>query len=381
MLLSLVHTTFTSSFESKTHINNLNPTTTTTSLLPKSLFPDFQTNAFKTLVCLSSKRRSSHSNRRSNTTTHASLLEAPVLWAGRLCIFYALLKAGLAGSQSNLLVSELESGSSGAGESSDLNTSFFPCNQTEGKVRLLLNHLLCLRHGFWEESILVALSIYLEGLRSLTIERKFHEHSTVWIQQDTNKTPMQTMIWKAPAFGSLKINCDAAVVEKEVCVAAVVKNPDLLPILYDSTAQGDKDKEIHNLSDCELENEVRDFDDLPMDDLDGSNDIYGEGLPLEDNIHQINDDLVRDWEGNIIAAGTRMESKGTVNQAEAKGIKWAILMAKLLGLRKVEVEGDSKICFEVLIKAKNGELPQATLWETRPILEDTPAASYRARRS
>uniref|UniRef100_A0A2N9IB86 TTF-type domain-containing protein n=1 Tax=Fagus sylvatica TaxID=28930 RepID=A0A2N9IB86_FAGSY len=54
---------------------------------------------------------------------------------------------------------------------------------------------------------------------------------------------------------------------------------------------GDKDKEIHNLSDCELENEVRDFDDLPMDDLDGSNDIYGESLPLEDNIHQINDDL------------------------------------------------------------------------------------------
>ncbi len=59
---------------------------------------------------------------------------------------------------------------------------------------------------------------------------------------------------------------------------------------------GNKDKEIHNLSDCELENELRDFDDLLMNDLDGSNDIdknlvYGEGLPLEDNIHQINDDL------------------------------------------------------------------------------------------
>ena len=59
---------------------------------------------------------------------------------------------------------------------------------------------------------------------------------------------------------------------------------------------GDKDKEIHNLSDCELKNELRDFDDLPMDDLDGSNDmdenlVYDEGLPLEDNIHQINDDL------------------------------------------------------------------------------------------
>uniref|UniRef100_A0A2N9GLJ8 Reverse transcriptase Ty1/copia-type domain-containing protein n=1 Tax=Fagus sylvatica TaxID=28930 RepID=A0A2N9GLJ8_FAGSY len=60
---------------------------------------------------------------------------------------------------------------------------------------------------------------------------------------------------------------------------------------------GDKDKEIHNLSDCELENEVRDFDDLPMNDLDGSNDIYGEGLPLEDNIHQINDDLGTEWAG------------------------------------------------------------------------------------
>ena len=54
---------------------------------------------------------------------------------------------------------------------------------------------------------------------------------------------------------------------------------------------GDKDKEIHNISDCEHENEVKDFDDLSMDDLDGSNDIYDEGLPLKDNIHQINDDL------------------------------------------------------------------------------------------
>lgn len=34
-----------------------------------------------------------------------SLLEAPVLWAGRLCIFYALLKAGLAGSPSNPIIS------------------------------------------------------------------------------------------------------------------------------------------------------------------------------------------------------------------------------------------------------------------------------------
>ena len=62
-------------------------------------------------------------------------------------------------------------------------------------------------------------------------------------------------------------------------------------ICFGSFLLGDKDKEIHNLSDCELENEVRDFDDFLMDDLDGSNDIYSEGLLLKDNIHQINDDL------------------------------------------------------------------------------------------
>ena len=62
-------------------------------------------------------------------------------------------------------------------------------------------------------------------------------------------------------------------------------------ICFCSFLLGDKDKEIHNFSDCELDNEVRDFDDLPMGDLGGSNDIYGEGLPLEDNIHPINDNL------------------------------------------------------------------------------------------
>ncbi|CAL9759398.1 unnamed protein product [Musa acuminata subsp. burmannicoides] len=43
----------------------------------------------------------------------SSLIEAPVLWAGRLCIFYALLKTGLAGSDSNPFV---PSGLRGAGE-------------------------------------------------------------------------------------------------------------------------------------------------------------------------------------------------------------------------------------------------------------------------
>ena len=58
----------------------------------------------------------------------------------------------------------------------------------------------------------------------------------------------------------------------------------------------ENDKEIHNFNDCELENKIRDFDDLLMDDLDESNDIdenlvYGKGLSLEENILQINEDL------------------------------------------------------------------------------------------
>ena len=44
-------------------------------------------------------------------------------------------------------------------------------------------------------------------------------------------------------------------------------------ICFCSFLLGDKDKEIYNLSDCELENYLRDFDDLPMDNL--SNDMDG----------------------------------------------------------------------------------------------------------
>ncbi|XP_057785566.1 uncharacterized protein LOC131003104 [Salvia miltiorrhiza] len=43
-------------------------------------------------------------------TPSATLVEAPVLWAGRLCIFYVLLKTGLAGSADNPIVSDMESG-------------------------------------------------------------------------------------------------------------------------------------------------------------------------------------------------------------------------------------------------------------------------------
>ncbi|BBG95891.1 hypothetical protein Prudu_004550, partial [Prunus dulcis] len=62
-------------------------------------------------------------------------LHPPVLWAGRLCIFYALLKTGLAGSQANPLLSDLGSTEEGDGvgiESADLGFSRW-LNSIQGK--------------------------------------------------------------------------------------------------------------------------------------------------------------------------------------------------------------------------------------------------------
>lgn len=106
MLLLLAQTTFTlssSSSPSLLHSNFSNLNHPSTSLLPKTLFPHFEggsASIFKTRLVNLRVRRS-----RNRTSTYASLLETPVLWAGRLCVYYALLKAGLAGSQSNPFVS------------------------------------------------------------------------------------------------------------------------------------------------------------------------------------------------------------------------------------------------------------------------------------
>lgn len=111
MLLLLAQTTFTLSSSSSPfllHSNFSNLNHPSTSSLPKTFFPHFEggsTSIFKTRLVNLRVRRS-----RNRTSTYASLLETPVLWAGRLCVYYALLKAGLAGSQSNPFVSELETG-------------------------------------------------------------------------------------------------------------------------------------------------------------------------------------------------------------------------------------------------------------------------------
>ncbi|KAK4763601.1 hypothetical protein SAY87_013039 [Trapa incisa] len=95
--------------------------------LPKSFLPGFEASGAGILSRLlySGRRRHRHRSKTSSAVTtavNASLIEAPLIWAGRVCVFYALLKAGLAGSDSNPLVADL--GSNGvSAESGDLGFS------------------------------------------------------------------------------------------------------------------------------------------------------------------------------------------------------------------------------------------------------------------
>ena len=84
----------------------------TPSLLPKTLFLPSLDSKFYYHLSDKTKRGSFFSsgngcgaNSIQTRTAYATLLETPVLWAGRVCIFYVLLKAGLAGSPANPLIS------------------------------------------------------------------------------------------------------------------------------------------------------------------------------------------------------------------------------------------------------------------------------------
>lgn len=126
MLLSLVQSTITSSLPFQSSSNSK-----TLSVLPKSLFLGLgiePTNDLQRLLLFSNPRQP----RKLSLSIHASLIEAPLLWAGRMCIFYALLRTGLAGSQANPLVSDLGE-SDGVGiDSDDLGYSKW-LNSIQGK--------------------------------------------------------------------------------------------------------------------------------------------------------------------------------------------------------------------------------------------------------
>lgn len=125
LFCSLQITTTTVSFlQQSSTFHSLNPSSSSTSILHKSLLPSFATSPS---ISLNRFVFSSNKSRKSTTsttfTTRASLLEAPVLWVGRICIFYALIKTGLAGSPSNPFLSDLEIGDGESSESGDLGFS------------------------------------------------------------------------------------------------------------------------------------------------------------------------------------------------------------------------------------------------------------------
>ncbi|KAK2389085.1 6,7-dimethyl-8-ribityllumazine synthase [Trifolium repens] len=100
-----------SSLQITTTFHSLNPSST---ILHKSLLPRFSPS-----ISLTKKSRTTTTT----TITRASLLETPVLWVGRICIFYALLKTGFVGSPSNPLLSDLEISDGESNESGDLGFS------------------------------------------------------------------------------------------------------------------------------------------------------------------------------------------------------------------------------------------------------------------
>lgn len=101
MLLYNLHPHLTPISQSTPHINGALPT--------KTLFlPSLHTRPLHL--------RPPPPIRRTQTAIISSLMDSPVLWAGRLCVFYALLKAGLAGSPSNPIVSSEMGGGDGDGD-------------------------------------------------------------------------------------------------------------------------------------------------------------------------------------------------------------------------------------------------------------------------
>ncbi|KAJ1697594.1 hypothetical protein LUZ63_006106 [Rhynchospora breviuscula] len=81
-------------------------------LLPPSPFLRSKTPFLPSPLALSlSPHTKSLPTHSTATKVAASLIETPVLWAGKLCVQYILIKAGLAGSEANpLIASELGGG-------------------------------------------------------------------------------------------------------------------------------------------------------------------------------------------------------------------------------------------------------------------------------
>ena len=128
-----------------------------------------------------------------------------------------------------------------------------------------------------------------------------HLHSHLNLNPHSYFLARQIPQWQAPGDGIFKINCDAAVSDKCICIAVVV----------------------------------------------------------------------RDWKDRVIVTGTRVDDNTTVCAIEAKWFRWAILLSQDLNLRKVVIEGDSKVSIDAINKVLKGEKPIFVPWEALHFIENS----------
>lgn len=81
--------------------------------------------------------------------------------------------------------------------------------------------------------------------------------------------------------------------------------------------------------------------------------------------------MVRDWKDRVIVTGTRVEGNTIVYATEAKWFRCAVLLSQDLNLRKVVIEGDSKVCIDAFNKVLKGEKPIFVPWEALCFIEDS----------
>ncbi|KAF9587253.1 hypothetical protein IFM89_039534 [Coptis chinensis] len=98
MSLSLCQSSFSSPFQEMKYRRD--PSLV---LLPKSLFPGSEGALRRSFPTTTTTTRN---GKATQTFINASLIENPVVWASRLCIYYALLKAGLVGSPASPIFSD-----------------------------------------------------------------------------------------------------------------------------------------------------------------------------------------------------------------------------------------------------------------------------------
>ncbi|XP_059067832.1 uncharacterized protein LOC131858564 [Cryptomeria japonica] len=74
--------------------------------------------------------------------------------------------------------------------------------------------------------------------------------------------------------------------------------------------------------------------------------------------------IIRDHLGNIVAAYVGNPKNHTVTQAKGMALLWGLRFAKSIGIKHLEIEGDSQIIVEMV----SGR--SASGWQVDPILRD-----------